>query len=358
MSDPFLDNGTTTGEPEVRRIAKGPTFAGKPRMLLPVTLLGYVFAGTLMPWVVVRPISDDHYTYNLTDIPGGGAVIGTFVIFTLLSVFLSIFRRQTGLVLASMTAATMGWLAAISGMFLGVLGSLIPSIEVLGIDLAKASVGQGAGVVVVISSSMSLAFLVLRRIDPLSRHSPDLQLPLIPAIALVPLVVLVMNIHTSWLNLGNESSDWRAEVPGDALYGSGLLEVAIWLAIGTWLAAMILRAHFVTIVAATFSALVGSVFALYTVLVLVGGKAISWLIPARVDGWATVSLTPSLYFSLAGSATLLVISTIGYIQSVSSRSIQLTNRVGTSNLKVHLSDLVAGVLITVGAAILLTQRVG
>ena len=354
MSDVFGDSAFYSTEGQESQ----PIFSeGRPRLLLPLTLVFYVMAGSFMPWVVIRPMNGEGSTYNLTDVPGGRALMATIAVLCLISVIIAIFKRNIGLALVSTVVSGLAWMAALSGMLLGVIGSLIPSIEVMGIDLAKASVGQGRGVVVVISSSMLLSYFVLRRMNPFARYSPDMQVPLLPIVAVLPLIGIAMNIHATWMSLGNEASDWHAEVPGDALYGSGLVVLGTWIALGIWLASAVIRRHFVAVIASSLSITIGVLIFAYSVLVIIGGRAISWLIPARVEGWVSIDTTSSLYFSLLASVLLISFSILGFFESVSLRNITVASQVQKSGFTAHSSDLFAVALLLLAIATIIFEAI-
>jgi hypothetical protein len=158
MSDPFND-WASEGAVSTSIVQ---TSEGQPRMLLPITLALMVFMGATMPWIVIRPLGDARNSYNLTNVPGGIGILVTVFFVVGIGAVLMIWKRVTGMIVMSLAVAALGWMAAISGMLLGIVSSFIPAIEVAGIDLSKAQVGQGYGVVVSVVFSLILALLSFR----------------------------------------------------------------------------------------------------------------------------------------------------------------------------------------------------
>lgn len=341
MSDPFDDwmpndaVSTSVVRSEV----------SKPRMLLPITLAGMVFLGATMPWIVVRPLGESRDAYNLTNVPGGIGVLVTVFFAVVISSVVMIWRRVTGMTMMSLAVAALGWMAAISGMLLGIVTSFIPAIEVAGIDLSKAQVGQGSGVVVCVISSLVLAFLCVRQLEPIAKYSPSFEFPVIQLASLVPILIVTGTIHQGWLVLGNPEAQWRAEVPGDSLYGSGLLVLALWFGIGLWLTSAILRRPFVMKIAGTAAIAIAVVTFGYTVLVWIGGRALAWLLPSSVEGWASVNTEASLYATAISAIAIGVLGIVGIATSSQERVVKLKEKTQFGSVVIPTSDLFAYVLI-------------
>lgn len=341
MSDPFEDWTTT----DVGSASIVQTAEGKPRMLLPITLAGMVFIGATMPWIVIRPLGDNKDAYNLTNVPGGIGVLVTVFLAVVISAVIMIWRRVTGMIMMSLAVAALGWMAAISGMLLGIVSSFIPAIEVAGIDLSKAQVGQGSGVVVCVVASLVLAFLCVRQIEPIAQYSPSFEFPVIQLASLVPLLVVTGTIHQGWLVLGNPEAQWHAEVPGDSLYGSGVLVLVLWLGIGLWLTSAILRRPFVMRIAGAVAIAIAVVTAGYSVLVWIGGRALAWLLPASVEGWASVNTEASLYATALSAIAIGVLGIVGIVTASRERVVKLKENTQFGSMTVHTSDLFAYVLL-------------
>lgn len=341
MSYPFDD--WTTGDDQTASVVQ--TNIGKPRMLLPITLAAMVFLGATMPWIVVRPLGDSRDAYNLTNVPGGIGVLVTIFFAVVISSIIMIWRRVTGMILMSLAVAALGWMAAISGMLLGIVSSFIPAIEVAGIDLSKAQVGQGSGVVVCVIASLVLAFLCVRQLEPIAQYSPSFEFPVIQLASLVPLLIVTGTIHQGWLVLGNPEAQWHAEVPGDSLYGSGLLILALWLGVGLWLTSAVLRRPFVMKIAGTLAIAIAVVTTGYTFLVWIGGRALAWLLPSSVEGWASVNTRASLYATALSAIAIGVLGIVGIATSSKERVVKLKEKTQFGSLAIPTSDLFAYVLI-------------
>ena len=338
--DPFIDSGESAyfdaDAGPVEDAAVGSTTA----FLLPLGIALWVYFGAFLPWIVIRPFNGQRRTYNLTDVPGGIGILATSMILTFVGCLFSAWKVRVGTTIMGISLSAIGWMATISGLLLGVVGSLIPSINVAGIDLADSQVGQGPGVAVTVCAALLLGILVLRRYEPISALSPSVGIRMIPVIAILMLLLIGVNHHASWLVLGNPGADWVVEVPGDSMYGSGLILLAIYLCLGIWFLALAIKVRALTIFAAVLSSLVALTCLVYSVLVWIGGKAVAWLLPGKIDNLASVSTEVPLYLSFVGSALLLVLAILSFIPSVASWSLKLgsSSRQSASGQP----DLVAG----------------
>lgn len=342
--DPFADWESGADSVDGSKIQVELSPSGNPRMLLPVSLALLTFIGALSPWIVLRPLGKESSNYNLMDIPGGIGILLTFSLFALVGVMVMIWSRRIGIALLSLSAATLGWMAAVSGLLLGTLSSLIPAIEVAGVDLRRAQLGQGSGVAVTAFSSLVLAFLCVRNFDPITRYSPSFNIPIIQIAALVPLLIVTNSIHTGWIVLGNPDAEWNAVVPGDSLYGSGLLVIALWIGVGVWMTSIVLRRTLVTRIAGVTSVLLSVVLFLYVAFVWLGGKALNWLIPSSIEGWANLNPQAGLYLTAFCTLAMFVLGILALFFSKIDKSVQLESTVRVGSIAVPTSDMAAYLL--------------
>jgi hypothetical protein len=344
MSDPFNDWGADQNSNLDLAVDVGTEIQGQPRMLLPVSLAMVTFIGALTPWIVLRPLGKDSSTYNLTDIPGGIGVLMTIFVFALVSCVVMVWKRMTGMVMLSLSVVTLGWMASISGILLGTLSSLIPAIEVAGIDLRRAQLGQGSGVVISALASLTLAFLCIRQLEPVSRFSPSHEVPIVQIAAVVPVVIVTTSLHQGWVLLGNPDAQWNAMVPGNSLYGSGLLNLALWVSVGVWLTSIVLRRPVVIRSAGVLGILVGLVTLGYTALTWLGGKALSWLLPSSIEGWAGVTMQPSLYLTTLCAIAMVGLGILSLFMAEREKSVRLASNTKVATLTIPTSDLAAYLL--------------
>lgn len=327
---------TSDNQPaEVRTMPSGP------RPFLPIVLALVVLRGAVLPWVTVRPFSGDVHRYNLTDVRGGIGIIMTIVLLVVVGSLVSIANRVAGITIVSIAVAMLGWMAAISGILLGIVGSLLPSINVAGLDLTRASVGQGSGVAVSVIASLALAFLVVRHHPPLSKYSPENRISLIPLVALMPLMTIAVSMHAEWMRLGNSGEQMVAVIAGDSLYGSGLVVLILWLSIGLWIGALVLQRPLVMRIAGAISVASSVVVVMYTVFLWLGGKALWWLLPQKAENWVSMSIAPTLYFVLVASVGLLVCGILSFFEAFSAKGIQMTEQRAIGSRRVYTSDLLA-----------------
>lgn len=316
----------------------------QPRLLLPVVLAVAAIQGSLLPWITIREFNGDAHTYNLLDVKAGTSILMTVSAVVIIGALIAAFKRITGLTIMSLAIASLGWMAAISGALLGILGSLLPSVNVAGLDLTRASVGQGSGVTITIVASFSLAFIIVRQLPPLEMYSPKTHLSLLPLIALFPLIFIAINMHSEWMILGSAETSYQAIIAGDSLYGSGLLVLILWMNVGTWIAAVIIQKSLVAKFAGSISILVSIVVAAYAIFLWVGGNALSWLIPSNVDEWAKLSIEPITYLVGLSAVSLLVIGFLSFFPAVQGKSLGIAERGKVGNTRVHTSDLTAAAL--------------
>ena len=316
----------------------------QPRLLLPVALAVLVIRGSAMPWITVRTFSSNERVYNLSDIRGGIAVVMTIVLVVLVGAIIGIFKRLTGMTIMSLGVATLGWLAAISGMLLTILWSLIPRVNVAGLDLAKATLSQGPGVVVTVVASLSLAFTVVRQLEPFRTYTPSTSVPGLPIAALVPMAAIAVTMSSEWIRLGTEGSAVQAQVAGDALYGSGLVVLGIWLSVGLWIGALMVNQSLVISVASGLTVVISLVVAMYAMFVWAGGSLLNWIVPAKLERWTAVSVEPQLYIVLVSSFLALVVAILGFSSKMQNLRFTLGERApGIS--KLYYSDVVGGVIL-------------
>lgn len=321
-----------------------PDIKSQPRLLLPIFLAVSAIQGSLLPWITIREFNGDAHTYNLLDVKAGTSILITISVTAILGAIVAVFKRITGLTIMSLAIASLGWMAAISGALLGILGSLLPSVNIAGLDLTRASVGQGSGVTITIVASFSLAFIIVRQLSPIDRFSPKSHLSLLPLIALLPLIFIAINMHSEWMILGSGESNYQAIIAGDSLYGSGLLVLVLWMNVGTWISAVIIQKPLVAKFAGSVSILVAIVVTAYAVFLWVGGSALSWLIPSNVDKWAKVSIEPITYLVGLSAISLLILGCLSFFPVVQGKNLGIAERGKIGSTRVHTSDLTAAVL--------------
>lgn len=341
FADPFSDTVATTSVASVGAAPDGRVR----RSVLPVSLLVVCFTGATMPWVLFRPFGDERRGFNVTDVPGGMGIMWTLVLLAVPGFALFMAGRRSGLIVMALAGGMLGWMATISGLLLGLISSILPSFELAGLDLTKTQVGQGQGVPVTVLASLVLGFIAIQSLQRDESDAKSVRVPVVPVLALVPLVLLAVNHHTEWLELGNEDTAIVAAVPGDSLYGSGLLLVGLWIAVGTWIIALVLRQRLVYVFAAALSAIVGGVSFVYSVLVWLGGKTLVWLMPQSVEGWSSLRVAPGLYVTLVSALLLLGVSLVTFAPSMVEKSVQVNTAASIGDRTARTTDIVGAVIL-------------
>ena len=346
MSDPFStwsDVGDTSTGIDFGNMASAD--ATPLKIFLPLSLLMLSIYGATMPWVLIRPFSASIRSYNITDVPGGIGILWTVIFLSIPGIILLLFRKPSGLFVVGLAAGVLGWMGTVLGLLLGVITSIIPSIDLAGIDMAKAQAGQGPGVPITVLGSVILGILVLQRMNSGEQIGPKISVPVVPLVALVPLVLLAINHHVEWLTLGVEGGGFRASLPGDALYGSGILLAGMWLAIASWIMALVMKSRIVVVICGILSVLVGVTCVLYSLAVWVGGKALGWIIPSSVGDWSSVKVEMALYLSLGGGVVLFVAGVCSLIPAISNMSVSLSTDVDISKKRFFVSEVIGAIII-------------
>jgi hypothetical protein len=311
-----------------------------------IAFSGLALYGTTLPWVTVRGFDDQSSTYNLTDVRGGIGILVSVVIWVLVGLFVSLPRRRTGLTVMSLGVSVLGWLAGITAVLLGTIASLVPSIAVAGVDLARASVSQGHGVTVTVVSSLAAAFLVIRQYPPLQEFSTQSRIAVLPLLASLSVVAIASSIHEPWMILGVPSGEYRAYIAGDSLFGSGLVVIAVWISLGLWITALIVPRTVVMRTAGVASILIAGTLIMYTSFVWLGGNTLSWLVPSNVEQWSAISAEPALMVALIASTCLGLTGAMSFMARVIRVEVHFSSQKRFSNSRVRATDVV-GLLIGV-----------
>lgn len=305
----------------------------RPRLLLPLGLLMVTLVGTSLPWVVIRPLGERRYRYNVTDLPGGMGIVLTLVFLAVPGLILVMVGKRVGLTVVALAAGVFGWMATISGLLLGFITSLLPSLDVLGLDLTKAQAGQGIGVPVTVLASLILGVTAIRALSLDGPRPVKVRIPILPIGLMALLILLGVNHHVEWLSLGSSEADLKAQLPGDALYGSGLVLVAVWIGVGVSIISLVIQKRVVMVFNSVLCLIVGAFSAVYAGLVWIGGKTASWLIPESLEGWSSVKVEPALYLTLGGGIFLFGLSFVGLFPFMTQRSVErsTTQKIGSRN---------------------------
>jgi len=315
------------------------------RPLLPMVLAATVIWGSVLPWVTIRGFDGKAREYSLLDIKSGTSVVMTVFLFALIGAVVTLFSRRVGYTVMSLAVTALGWMAAISSAMLGLVGAFLPSMSVAGLDLTKSVVSQGSGVPITVIASLALAFMVVRQFPPMSKYSPSTSLNILPVVALVPLIVIAINMHLQWMVLASENAEMRAIVSGDSLFGSQLLVIILWLNVGLWIAAIMIQRSVMMKIAGVASIVIALITAMYAIFLWGGGKALAWLIPGNVEQWASVDIGLPLYVVFVSSIALLILGVMSFTSGGQNKSVSLIGRRTISSQRVYTVDIVAVVIV-------------
>ena len=134
-----------------------------------------------------------------------------------------------------------------------------------------------------------------------------------------------------------------SDLAGDALYGSGLVVLGLWLSIGLWIGALMVNRSLMISIASALSVIISLIVGMYAVFMWTGGRLLDWLIPAKLEDWAAVEVKPQLYLVLVSCLAMLIISTFGLIPRMQLLHFRVGVRV-RGNTGLFLSDVVGGAI--------------
>lgn len=354
FDDPFVTNEDSLS---VNLEQGNGALVARPRVMLPLGLLAVAFVGMTLPWVVIRPLGENKSHYNITDVPGGLGIAWTLALVAIPGVALLFVGRRSGLVTLSVVVGVLGWMATISGLLLGVITSLLPSLDVAGVDLTKAQAGQGIGVPITVLASLALGVMAVHSLSRSVVSPSRILIPLFPPLILVPLILIGVNHHLVWLSLGSSEVGYGADLPGDALYGSGLLIVAIWVSVGIWIISLVIQKRSVMLFGSVLTLIVGGVSTVYSALVWVGGKAVTWLLPDAADRWTSVEVETPLVITLICGIMSIAASLMGLSPKISGRIIDTNALANLGQKRVSWNSLVGALLLCACLVVIIARIV-
>jgi hypothetical protein len=209
---------------------------------------------------------------------------------------------------------------------------------------------------VTVVASLALAFMVVRQLQPFAIYAPSTHIPVLPLAVVAPLIAIAICMHSEWLRLGTSGSAVQAQVAGDALYGSGLVILGLWLAVGLWIGALMVNRSLMITIASGLTAVISVIVGMYAMFVWGGGRLLDWLIPAKLERWTAVSVEPQLYIVLLSTVATLVISVLGLFPKMHQAKFALGTR-APSSARVYTSDVVGGFILAAIAASVVWQLI-
>jgi hypothetical protein len=168
--------------------------------------------------------------------------------------------------------------------------------------------------------------------------------PVVQIAAVVPVIIVTTSLQEGWVLLGNPEAEWNAMVPGNSLYGSGLLNLALWVCVGVWLTSIVLRRPVVIRTAGILGIVVGLVTIGYVVLTWLGGKALSWLLPSSIEGWVGIAMQPSFYLTALCALAMVGLGILSLFMAEKDKSVRLASNTKVATLTIPTSDLAAYLL--------------
>ena len=271
-------------------------------------------ASPFMNWITVRPLGKKTFHYNLWNFPGANGIVVLSAIICLFGALTLVTREKSGLILMSLGLMLIGWLAAINVFAVGFVQQIVPAVDFAGIDLAKSQIGPGNGCLLALLSAVWLSFITVTRLVNVESDSRIRTLPMYCLVGLAATLLLALLQHAPWVSLGYGDRDFAAEVAGDSIFGSSILEIVAWLGIGLWLAVMISGSAVMSRLAGGISLVFGLAKIAQTAFVFLGISAIEFLLPNYLEENTSHSFLPPIY--LTGLISLLIIF-LGIVMLVS-----------------------------------------
>jgi hypothetical protein len=211
-------------------------------------------------------------------------------------------------------------------------------------------------VVVTVVAALFLGLLVIRQFEPLSSMTPNWNLLMLPLIAAVALTLITVNYHTAWLRLESVNGEYGGDIPGDALFGSGLVLVLLYAVMGMWFLAMLVRTQLMLLTTATLSILIAVACLAYASIVWIGGTSLKWLLPSNAEEWASIDVKPALYVAVIGGVVLLGVSILGFVPNFAASTFKINRGITVGERNYFVSDLLAVALILiVGLTVLVAK---
>jgi len=308
-------------KPSTEQMDKGPVtsvvFRYLPSFLASIALFLTVF----IPWIQVRLPGLDRRSVSLIDLDGGRVFVGLSILFLLFGFALVARVESFGIVLISVGAAILGWLAGFVMVVVSLVRGMIPSVAFAGVDLSEGLIGQGSGtilaVVCTIFLGMQLTVRMNSRNDAVRVISNSWKLVII-AFALI----LAISNHLPWLTAEAGSISGRLEISGDSLFGNFFIGLITWFVVTISSVALISKAPLAEKIGAV-GLLVLAIFKLIQLVFLWAGSGlVAWVLPGGIENIANSNLQVAFFVSLLTSVLAVPVSIIFLISQTKDSSRQ------------------------------------
>ena len=215
--------------------------------------------------------------------------------------------ESVGIILISVGAALLGWLAGLVMLVVSLVRGLIPNIALVGIDLSEGLIGQGTGIIMAVVCTiflgMQLTVLQSSKNDVTRTVSNPLKLVVI-ALSLV----LAVGNHLPWLTAEVGSVSGRLEISGDSLFGNFFVGLITWFVVSLSAVSLISKAPVAEKVAAIGLIILAILKLLQLIFLWAGSGLVQWILPGGVENIASTNLQVPFYVSLVAAVLSIPIS--------------------------------------------------
>ena len=300
-------------------------------------------ASPFMNWITVRPLGKKTFHYNLWNFPGANGIVVLSAIICLFGALTLVTREKSGLILMSLGLMLIGWLAAINVFAVGFVQQIVPAVDFAGIDLAKSQIGPGNGCLLALLSAVWLSFITVTRLVNVESEGRIRTLPMYCLMGLAATLLLALLQHAPWVSLGYGDKNFAAELAGDSILGSSVLEIVAWLGIGLWLAVMISGSTVMSRLAGGISLVFGLAKIAQTAFVFLGISAIEFLLPNYLeDNTSHIFLLP-VYLTVLISFIVIFLGVMMLVSGNSGPKVKLEKSVKFGERSIPLGVLAASI---------------
>lgn len=300
-------------------------------------------ASPFMNWITVRPFGEKTFHYNLWNFPGANGIVVLSTIMCLIGALTLVTREKSGLVLMSLGLMLIGWLAAINVFAVGFVQQIVPAVDFAGIDLAKSQIGPGNGCLLALLSAVWVSFITVTRLVNVESENRIRTLPMYCLMGLAATLLLALLQHAPWVSLGYGDRDFAAELAGDSILGSSVLEIVAWLGIGLWLAVMISGSTVMSRLAGGISLVFGLAKIGQTAFVFLGISAIEFLLPSYLEDNTSHSFLLPVYFTVLISIIVIFLGVMMLVSGNSGPKVKLEKSVKFGERSIPLGVLAASI---------------
>ena len=280
-----------------------------------------LFLTVFIPWIQVRLPGLDRRSVSLFDLDGGRVFVGLSILFLVFGFALVARIESFGIVLISIGAAILGWLAGFVMVVVSLVRGMIPSVAFAGVDLSEGLIGQGSGTILAVVCTIFLGMQLTVRINSRNDALRVISNPWKLVIIAFALILAISN-HLPWRTAEAGSISGRLEISGDSLFGNFFIGLITWFVVTISSVALISKAPIAEKIGAV-GLLVLAMFKLIQLVFLWAGSGlVAWVLPGGIENIANSNLQAAFFVSLVTSVLAVPVSIIFLISQTKDSSRQ------------------------------------